>query len=122
MIHAMKPRQRYYKKMYYVPENKDITDGYYVKYRTLSELRKRYQHGITNLLTNRRNYAVVTNYIPKHGEYKPGEKIYMGTSAELDKATEWYIKNCFRYDFASNEQSKRLVKTTIDTYWVLELE
>ncbi len=122
MIHSMKPKQRYYKKAYYLPKGSDITEGNYIKYKVLTELKKRYQHGITNLLTNRRNYAIVTNNLPENGQYKPGEQIYIGTSSDLDTAEEWYIKNCFRYDFASNEQAKRYVKTTIDTYWVLELE
>ena len=122
MIHAMKPKQRYYKKAYHVRQGDNITDGRYIKYKVLSELRKRYQQGITNLLTNNRSYAIVTNNLPKKGEYKPGEKVYIGHNSDLNEATEWYIKNCFRYDFASNEQSKRYVKTTIDTYWVLELE
>lgn len=119
MIFALRPRERFYKKGFYLPQGEEIQNKVLIKFKTMSEMKKSFSYAVSNLIVSRTSFVIIVNKIL---DYKIGDKVYTNSIDTDNEEKEWMIRNCFRIDDENQEQALRYTKLTLGTYWVLELE
>jgi hypothetical protein len=112
MLNALKPQYRQYRTAFWVVDGNNVSTKKMFRYAIVSEQEKTFYQPVRNMLTNVNSFAISTNFM---FDFNSQDQIWIGTEQFIIKKAIKIVKNI-------NEQALAVVKDTVGTYWVLELE